>query len=343
VKDLEVELIDMVADLLNAPPDDRWGYVTADASEGILWSLRLARRLLGGAIVLHSAAAHPAVPDAVDTLGLRSLVLAADDSGELDYADLEAQVATRRDQKIIVVATAGTTWTEAVDDVRRITAVLDRQHIPAGRRFILVDAAFAGFPLAVLDPQQRPGFDLADGADAVVISTHKIPGTPTPGAAVITRDSLIRATVPVGYTGTPHSTLSCSRNGHAVVATWYALQVLNRGRLAEIFAECRDLAGFLHTELAALGWHPARNPLAMTVTFDAPPAPVRARHHLAEIDGRSHIVCAPGITRADLDPVFAGLAAARPTAQPAAAPAVKGRRMIPRPRRRAGDGEGRQS
>jgi histidine decarboxylase len=310
-KDLEQEAIDILADLLRAPAGDRWGYITAGAHEGVEWALRLARRRLpAGALVMHSRAAHPVVPDAADTLALPSIVLACDENGELDYADLETQTAMRRDRPMIVVATAGTTWSEAVDDVRRITAVLDRQQIPTGRRFVLVDTAFAGIPLALLDPADRPGFDLADGADAIVVSGHKFFGTPMPCAAVLTRRSLIPSTAPVGYTGGTHNTLSFSRNGHAAVALWYVLNILNRDRLAEIADAARDVARHLHHGLLALGWPAWRNPHAMTVVLDAPPELIRSRYRLTVVDGRSHLVCAPGITRTLVDTFIADLTAA---------------------------------
>src|SRR5262245_29595357 len=42
-KAMEREVVDFVADLLRAPRDDRWGYVTNGASEGTLYALQLAR------------------------------------------------------------------------------------------------------------------------------------------------------------------------------------------------------------------------------------------------------------------------------------------------------------
>src|SRR6185503_2431460 len=128
-KDFEREAIDWLADLFCAPANDRWGYVTSGASEAIIWALWLARRRLPKAIVLYSSAAHDAVPDAIDLVAMDAVELGVDEHGEVDYADLAVQAERHRDRPIVVVANAGTTWTEAVDDVHRIRRALQQARI----------------------------------------------------------------------------------------------------------------------------------------------------------------------------------------------------------------------
>ncbi|HKT05215.1 MAG TPA: histidine decarboxylase [Rugosimonospora sp.] len=308
VKDFEREAVDALADLFRAPAGDRWGYVTGGATEGILHGLWLARRLYPRAVVYHSTAAHPGVSKAVDVLGMRSLVLRTDAYGELDYTDLLEQARRLRHRPAVVVANVGTTMTEATDDVRQILAALDSVSVPVGRRFVVADAALSGIPLAFVDPARRPGFDLHDGADVVVISGHKFLATPMPCAAVVARACIATtASPPVTYTGSPDTTVSSSRNGHAVLAIWYALTVLGRDGLASRAHQARRLAAYLHTRLGGLGWPADRRPLAMTVTIAAPSAPLRRRWRLAVQEGRSHIVCVPGVTRELLDEFLASL------------------------------------
>jgi len=346
-KRLEVEAVNRTADLFRAPAGDRWGYVASGGSEAILWGLRLARRRLDGAVVLHSSAAHPAIPDAVETLAMPFVELGTDRYGEMDYADLAEQVRQLRRHPIVVVANAGTTWTEAVDDVRKINAVLDRNFIPARNRLVLVDAALSGFTLATMDPNDRPGFDLADGAQMVVVSTHKYLGTPVPGSFVVTLKSLVSIGPKVGYTGSQHTTLTSSRNGHAAIAGWYALKVLGEDGLAATVRDSRDVASYLKRRLDEIGWRAERRPNAITVTLDAPPEAIRRQHHLQEIAGESHVVCVHGFTRQHADQIIARLtlerrsaAAAEPAApaDPAGAgqnAATNGRRRIFPPRQRA--------
>ena len=174
----EREAIDTIAGLLRAPTDDRWGYVTGGASEGTEHALWLARSRHPGGIVYHSLAAHHCIPNAIDRLAMTAVTVRADEHGEIDYDDLAAQVDRHRDQPAIIVANVGTAMSEAVDDVRRITEILDGLAIT--RRWVHADAALSGIPLALLDPEDRPGFDFADGADSVIVSGHKFIGAPMP-------------------------------------------------------------------------------------------------------------------------------------------------------------------
>jgi histidine decarboxylase len=204
-KHLEREVVEFFADLFRAPPDDRWGYVTSGGTESNLYALYLARHLLPGAVVYCSDATHYSVFKAVDLLAMDTITVRTCDTGEIDYADLRRVVSGNRERAAIIVANIGTTMTEAADDTRRIKRVLREQAIR--RHFIHSDAALAGVPLAMLD--QRPHFDLADGADSISISGHKFIGAPFPSGVLITRRSA-KETISrrIAYIGSPDSTIS---------------------------------------------------------------------------------------------------------------------------------------
>jgi len=348
VKDFEREAIDLLADLFRAPPGDRWGYVTGGATEGILYGLWLARRLHPRAVVYHSTASHPSVPKAIDMLGMRSVVLRTDEYGELDYQDLAEQVGRMRDRPAVVAANVGTTMSETTDDVHQILRVLDSVPVPAVRRFVLADAALSGIPLALLDPADRPGFDLQDGADAVMVSGHKFLATPMPCAVVVVKAGTVARAAPIAaFSGSPDSTISFSRNGHAALAIWYALTVCGRDGLAARARKSHELAAYLHKRLDELGWPADRRPNTMSVTLAAPSEAVRSRWRLAVHEDRSHIVCAPGVTRQLLDEFLDALAgdtlASGDTTPEGAGllPATNGRRsFIPRPLRRSASANG---
>jgi histidine decarboxylase len=245
---------------------------------------------------------------AATILDLPYVTIRASERGVLDYRDLAEQVGRRRQRPVIIAATAGTTMTEAVDDLHRITKVLDNAAVR--RRFIHVDAALSGIPLALLDPDDRPGFDVADGADCVSVSGHKFLGIPTPCGIAVCRNSL-RAYLPTGgYAGSPDTTIGGSRSGHTPLMLWYALATLGVEGLRRRADHARQLATSLHSGLVELGWEAFHHPHAFTVVLRTPPVAVLAKWVLVSHEGWSHVITMPGVGADQVDQFLADLAAA---------------------------------
>ena len=312
-KSMEREVVDFCADLFRAPRDDRWGYVTTGGSEGNLYGLWLARSLHPDGVVYASRAAHGSIGKAVAQLAMPSIVVQADDTGVMDYADLADQVNRHRHRPAIIAATAGTTLSEAVDDLRSITSVLDE--LPMPRRYIHVDAALSGIPLALMPADQRPGFDFADGADSITISGHKYPGTPMPTGIVVTRRSYRdRLAATVGYAGAPDTTVGHSRSGHAPLLLWHTIRRLGIDGLRARADAARQLAAYTHRRLADLGWDSFRHPHAFTVVLRSPPPTITAKWVLASAGEWSHLITMPGIQADVVEEFLTDIAAAMPTA-----------------------------
>jgi histidine decarboxylase len=294
-KHLEREVIDVFARLLRAPDDDHWGYVTTGGTEGTEYGLLLARTLLPDAVTYVSAASHYSSWKILARLRMPAITVRTARDGQLDLRDLRRVVGAHRDRPAIVLATVGTTMTEAVDDVAAIRRVLDDLAIRS--TYVHADAALSGLPLALLDPDIRPAFDLADGADSVSISAHKALGCPMPAGIVITRRSLRdRVAAAVDYIGTHDTTIGGSRSGHAPLLIWYALNHHGIDGLRARFHTCRQVAAFAVTELTSIGWPAWRHPHAFTVVLDTPPDPVRVKWRLASSHGQSHLIAVPGVS-----------------------------------------------
>lgn len=299
-KALEAAAVTFLADLMRAPAEDRWGYVTTGAGEGNLYALHLARGLYPNGIVYYSEAAHFSMDKSVDLLGMPSIRVRADHTGQMDYDDFEAQVDRNRDRPVIVVANIGTTMTEAVDDVRRIHQILDS--VAIRRRFVHADAALSGIPLSLMKPEDRPGFDFVDGADSIIVSGHKFLGTPMPcGVVVVKASHCAQLTRTGAFTGSPDTTITCSRSGHAAMMIWYVLRVYGVDGLRARAEASRDLAEYTHQQLVELGWDAWRHPHGFTVVMETPPPAVTEKWTLASTHGRSHIICMPGVTREMVD------------------------------------------
>ncbi|PSK65012.1 Histidine decarboxylase [Micromonospora sp. MH33] len=313
---LERAVITWVADLLAMPTDDRWGYVSTGGTEGNLSALHAAHRRDPTARIYYTAAAHYSVAKVVRLLGAHGVLVHARLDGEMDYAHLAEQLHRRRRFPAIVVATAGTTMTEAVDDTSRIRALLDAHH--AGGH-LHVDAALSGIPLA-LDGRLR--LDDASGIGSIAISGHKFFGTPTPCGIVLIRNHLRATGTPIAYTATADTTITGSRCGLSAALLWHAIAVHGREGHRWRVSEARRLAAYTVEQLNAVGWPAWRHPHAFTVVLPTPPKPVRDKWVLAADGDISHLICMPGITSAQIDAFVADLAAATgPQARP-----------IPRPR-----------
>ncbi|WP_433531222.1 histidine decarboxylase [Micromonospora sp. CA-263727] len=304
-KEFEREVLAFFANLFRAP--EPWaGYVTSGGSESNLAALQLARSRYPDGIVVHSTAAHYSIPKAAHLLGLSTIVVNAQPNGEIDYDELACHAELHRRRPIIVVANIGTTLTEAVDDVIYIQDLL--ADVGVHDRYLHSDAALSGIPLALTD--DPPGFDLTHGADSICISGHKFLGTPMPCGVLIARhhntDHLPNA-VPA-YIGSPDTTITGSRNGFASLMLWLVLHELGRPGLRERAQYGQELAQYAHQRLQDIGWPSWRHPHALTVVLRTPPASVLSRWPLPSMDGRSHIVCMPGVSHSQVDQLAAALA-----------------------------------
>ena len=297
-KQLEIEVLEFFADLFRAPKDDWWGYITSGSTECNLYALYVARETLPGARIYYSQAAHYSVPKNIHILGCKGEVIATLPSGEMDYADLRQKLRAHGDTQAIVMATIGTTMTEAKDNVAEITKTLRSAGVT--RSYIHADAALAGPYTALLEP--RWPFDFADGADSVSISGHKFIGCPMACGVVLVRKSLKDAlSQQLNYTGSPDTTISGSRNGHTALLLWYAIKRQGHEGIRQRARLGLGLAAYAHQQLQRIGWESWRNPNALTVMLKAPGDALIRKWQLASADGWSHIICMPSVTRSRID------------------------------------------
>jgi histidine decarboxylase len=302
-KDLEAEVVDIVADLFNAPAT-RWGYVTGGSTEGTEHALLDARRRHPDTVVYASASAHYKISDLADKLMMPLVVIGTDEHGRMDTADLHTELARRRDLAAAVVATAGATITEAVDDIPAIVAACERLSIT--RRRIHVDAALSGLPLALVPAAGTPRFDFGvPGVNSIIISGHKFLSTLTPCGVLVYRDPPHAATsAAVSYTGTADVTIGGSRSGHTTLLLYASLAGLGLDAHRQRVLACRQTAEYACQRLRRIGVDARRLPHAFTVYFPAPPQP--PDKWVIPGDGRYHrLICMPQVTREQIDELVA--------------------------------------
>jgi len=297
-KEFEREVLSDVAKLVRAPDDSWWGYITNGGTEGNLFGLYLARELHPNCIVYFSSDSHYSVIKNVHFLNMRHIMIRAQDSGEMDYQDLEETLKVHRDTPAVIFANIGTTMTEAKDDLEKIRQVLDDLTIT--NRYIHCDAALSGIIAPYLNP--RPAFDFEDGADSISISGHKFIGSPIPcGVVIATKQAVDRIAQSIAYIGTLDTTISGSRNGLTPLFLWYAIRSLGKDDMRNRVHRSLDVAGYALRKLRECGIAAWRNPNAITVVFPTPSEKLLDKWQLASSGDRSHIVAMPGIDYSEID------------------------------------------
>jgi len=314
-KRIERDVVEAVGDLLRAPPG-RWGYVTTGSTEGTLHALDEACETFPDAVVYTSSAAHYSVAKAARLLKMPLVTVPVGRHGQLDVGRLRHELSLRRDRAAAIVATAGTTMTEAVDDVGAIRHACDDLGIV--RRRLHVDAALSGIPLALLPDGERPAFDFAAGATSMVVSGHKFLSTLMPCGV------LVHAAQPFGaggrhvaYTGSADTTITGSRSGHTPLLLWWALGTLGVEGLRRRAEASRELAAYAVDQIQRLGWPVHRNRHGFTVVLDEPPPVVLAKWVLATEGGSAHLICMPGVGRDQIDEFVHDLRTAIASRRPA--------------------------
>ncbi len=295
---LEREVVEFFARLMRAPDGEWWGYVTNGGSEGNLYGLYLSRELHPKGIVYFSEETHYSVSKNLHLLNMRHIMIRAQDSGEIDYDDLNETLKLHRDVPAIVFANIGTTMTEGKDDIAKIRRMLEKLAIH--QHYIHSDAALCGPVAPFLDP--RPAFDFADGADSIAISGHKFIGSPIPCGVVLARKRHVdRIARSIAYIGCLDTTITGSRNGLTPVILWAAIQRFGVDGLRQRVAASLELAAYAEGKLKASGIAAWRNRNALTVVFPAVSDSLRQRWQLATARGQSHLIAMPGVTPEHID------------------------------------------
>lgn len=297
-REFEREVLAFFAQLLRAPADDWWGYVTNGGTEGNLYGLYLARELHPGGMVYFSEHTHYSVAKNLHFLGMRHIMIRAQRSGEIDYDDLRETLKIHRDVPPIIFANIGTTMTEALDDVGRIVEIMNSMAIRS--RYVHADAALCGAYAPLLDP--RPAFDFADGADSVSISGHKFLGSPMSCGVVLARKhNVSRIARSVDYIGSLDTTISGSRNGFTPLVLWHRLQSLGVDGLRRRAQAALEVADYAVERMREAGVPAWRNENALTVIFPRVPDELRERWQLATQGEISHFIAMPGINKEQVD------------------------------------------
>lgn len=296
--EIEREVVHFFAKLFRARKGSYWGYVTNGGSESNLYGLYLARELFPKGMVYYSESTHYSVKKNLHLLDIPSIVVRSQENGEIDYEDLENTLKMNRHRPAIILATYGTTMSEAKDDAAKIKSILKKLAIQD--HYIHCDGALAGSYGAFVNP--RVPFDFEDGVDSIAISGHKFIGSPVPCGVLLTKKThRDRIANNISYIGSLDTTISGSRNGHAPLFLWYAIQKIGLDGLKNRYLKSLEIADYCLKKLRLIGVNAWKNPGAITVVLPRVSREIKEKWQLATEGNITHVICMPNVTKEQID------------------------------------------
>jgi histidine decarboxylase len=289
-KEFEREVLHFFADLLHLK--DFWGYVTNGGTEGNMYGLYAAREMLPKAKVYFSGHTHYSIKKNTHILRMEACTVASQANGEMDYDDFERKL--KGEKTAIILANIGTTMMGAIDDVERISAILEKKGI---KYYIHADAALYGMLLPFVSDIK---FDFRAKVNSIAISGHKFVGSPIPCGVVLVRRVYMRTLQSyIEYIDAHDTTISGSRDAFTPLLLWYRIKTLGLRGFKKHVQYSMGLAAYLVKELKKIGW-PCVHRSFVTVSFKRPSQKLVNKWELASNQDIAHVICMPHETREEL-------------------------------------------
>ena len=195
---MELSLVDWMCRLVGYP-ESAAGDLASGGSIATLSAVVTARDAHGidfqkipNTCVYLTTQAHHCIGKALHVAGLKDVqqrIVAMDERFRMDVKALQILIEQDREQGLnpwMVVASAGTTHTGAVDPISDIAAVAEKNDL-----WFHLDAAYGGFFL--LCDEGRQGMNDIDRADSIVMDPHKGLGLPFGSGALLIRNGQLLA------------------------------------------------------------------------------------------------------------------------------------------------------
>jgi len=317
--DFEREVIQRFAQLYGFPADDNWGFISHSGTDSNMHGMYMGRTILTGRTgltpkVYFTREAHYSIQILRDLLGMEAVQVETLPDGGMDSADLARCLAANSDRPVLVVATVGTTFKGAIDNIDNI------QHALQGlESYLHLDAALFGgylphteFASEVI--HQTPGPAKKQRYDSIAVSCHKFFGFPSPAGLFITRKKLYQYfTEQFSRIHNPEyihhvpGTITCSRDAVKPAEFHFfstdlafSKQSADAGR---ILTFTRELLRQMQSHLPQ--WQATRaNDASNTVYFKKPSAAIVKKYSLATMNlaaksgpaSYAHVVVMPHVT-----------------------------------------------
>jgi len=238
IQKIERDIIKWFGILLNNPQIS--GYITTGGTEANMAALYAAKKIYPKRkelVVPESA--HYSIQRAADLMNLRVRWTTLDENFKADIDSIKSEI---NKDTLAVIATAGTSSLGIVDPIEEINDLCEDI-------FFHVDAAFGGFVLPFLG-RRKIDFTLVN-LDSLTIDPHKMGLAPIPAGSILFKDNsyLGRLRISPPYLPVRTYTLSGTRSGGSIAATWATLMYFDFDGYKKIVEECMENTKFLCNEL----------------------------------------------------------------------------------------------
>lgn len=192
--DFERDIISRFGELLGFSLSDIWGFLSNSGTDSNMQGMYMGRTILKGRTgiipkVYFTKEAHYSIQILRDLLGLDTIVVETLPDGSMDPDDLKLKLANNSNYPALVVATIGTTFKGAIDQVDGIQEVI-KDH-PS---YLHLDAALFGGYLPYTDHASEVLHRIdynptVERYDSIAVSCHKFFGFPSPAGLFITTEN----------------------------------------------------------------------------------------------------------------------------------------------------------
>ncbi|WP_342303750.1 tyrosine decarboxylase MfnA [Methanolobus sp. ZRKC5] len=265
---LEKEVLSMLSHLLHHP--DASGYTTTGGTESNIQAIRSMRNLF----LQRSKCDKPnlVVPDSAhfsfdkvsDILDVELRKASLDEHLRVSIDSVNSLI---DENTIGLVGIAGSTEFGQVDPIDKLSEIALKNNI-----FLHIDAAFGGFVLPFLEEVYKFDF-LLPGVTSIAIDPHKMGLSTIPSGVLLFRSSdfleSLKADTPYLTVSTQY-TLTGTRSGAAVAATYAVMNFLGKEGYRKMVSECMDLTHYLLKKLADMDVHPLIEPVMNVVALEVP-------------------------------------------------------------------------
>ncbi|KAI3854817.1 hypothetical protein MKX03_004210 [Papaver bracteatum] len=233
-RQFQVGVLDWFARLWEIETHEYWGYVSNGGTEGNLYGILVGREAFPDGVLYASKDSHYSVFKAARMYRMKC-----------------------------------TTMKGAIDDLDLVIDTLKGNGFAEDRFYTHCDAALFGLMLPFVTCTSKLSFKKPIGS--VSVSGHKFIGCPTPCGVTITRlDHINALSRNIEYIATLDATIAGSRNGHALIFLWYALNRKGYRGLQKEVRTCLSNAQYLKDRLSAEGIGAMLNENSNIVVFERP-------------------------------------------------------------------------